>query len=68
MAIKEELEKDIKKDGGGKDELDALDALEKEAKEYDKVKPQIVPYTPPSQTEHRFPRMLRSTASSKPSN
>ena len=57
MAIQEELEKDIKKDGGGK-----------EAKEYDKVKPHIVPYTPPSQTEHRFPRMLRSTASYKPSN
>ena len=44
MAIKEELKQDIKKDGGGKDEIDALDALEKEAKEYDKVRPIIQQY------------------------
>lgn len=37
MAIKEELEQEMKEEGGGKDELDALDTLEKEAKEYDKV-------------------------------
>ena len=39
MAIKEELEKEVKEEGGGQDELDALDALEKEAKEYNKVHP-----------------------------
>ncbi len=37
MAIKEELEKEVKEEGGGKDELEALDALEKEAAEYNKV-------------------------------
>ena len=36
MAIKEELVKDIKSDGGSKDELEALDALEKEASEFNK--------------------------------
>ena len=38
MAIKEDLKAEVKEEGGGKDELDALDALEKEAKEYDKVR------------------------------
>ena len=37
MPIKEELEKEVKEEGGGKDELEALDALEKEAAEYNKV-------------------------------
>ena len=37
MGIKEELSADVKKDGGGKDELEALDALEKEASEFNKV-------------------------------
>ena len=37
MAIKEDLKEEVKEEGGGKDELDALEALEKEAKEYDKV-------------------------------
>ena len=37
MAIKEELEEEVKQEGGGKDELGALDALEKEAAEYNKV-------------------------------
>ena len=37
MAIKEELEEEVKQEGGGKDELEALDALEKEAAEYNKV-------------------------------
>ena len=37
MAIKDELKEEVKKEGGGKDELDALDALEKEAAEYNKV-------------------------------
>lgn len=37
MAIKEELASDIKEEGGGEDELAALDALEAEAKEFDKV-------------------------------
>ena len=37
MAIKEELKEEVKEEGGGEDELDALDALEKEAKEYNKV-------------------------------
>ncbi|KAL6719397.1 DnaJ subfamily C member 8 [Lecanora helva] len=36
MAIKEELKQEVKEEGGGKDELDALDALENEAKEYNK--------------------------------
>ena len=36
MAIKDELASDIKEEGGGKDELDALDALEKEASEFNK--------------------------------
>lgn len=39
MAIKEELKEDVKEEGGGEDELDALDTLEKEAREYDKVRP-----------------------------
>ena len=38
MAIKEDLKEEVKQEGGGRDELDALDALEKEAKEYDKVR------------------------------
>lgn len=37
MAIKEELKKEVKDEGGGKDELDALDALEKEASEFNKA-------------------------------
>ena len=37
MAIKEELASDIKDEGGGQDELAALDALEAEAKEFNKV-------------------------------
>ena len=37
MGIKEELKDDVKEEGGGKDELEALDALEKEAAEYNKV-------------------------------
>ncbi|MDI1486521.1 MAG: DnaJ sub C member 8 [Ramalina farinacea] len=36
MAIKEELAEDVKKEGGGADELAALDALEKEASEFNK--------------------------------
>lgn len=36
MAIKQELEEDIKSEGGGKDELEALDALEREASEFNK--------------------------------
>ncbi|CAD6563999.1 MAG: hypothetical protein ASARMPREDX12_004331 [Alectoria sarmentosa] len=36
MAIKEELKEEVKEEGGGKDELEALDALEKEAAEYNK--------------------------------
>ena len=36
MAIKEELADDVKNEGGGKDELAALDALEKEASEFNK--------------------------------
>lgn len=39
MAIKEELKEGIKEEGGGKDELEALDALEREAAEYNKVGP-----------------------------
>ena len=39
MAIKEELEEEVKEEGGGKAELEALDALEKEAAEYNKVCP-----------------------------
>ena len=38
MAIKDELKEEVKEEGGGQEELDALDALEKEAKEYDKVR------------------------------
>lgn len=37
MAIKDELKEEVKQEGGGKDELEALDALEKEAAEYNKV-------------------------------
>ena len=37
MAIKEELVEDVKEEGGGQEELDALDALEKEASEFNKV-------------------------------
>lgn len=37
MTIKEELKKEVKEEGGGEDELEALDALEKEAAEYNKV-------------------------------
>ena len=36
MAIKDELAQDIKSEGGGKDELDALDSLERSANEFDK--------------------------------
>ena len=39
MTIKEELKEEIKEEGGGDDEIDALDALEKEAAEYNKVCP-----------------------------
>ena len=39
MAIKDELKEEVKEEGGGKDELEALDALEKEAAEYNKVRP-----------------------------
>jgi len=39
MAIKEELKADVEEDGGGKDELEALDALEKEAAEFNQVRP-----------------------------
>ena len=49
MAIKEELKEEVKEEGGGKDELEALDALEKEAAEYNKVCPQSqLPITFPS--------------------
>lgn len=38
MAIKEELKEEVEEEGGGgSDELEALDALEKEAAEYNKV-------------------------------
>lgn len=37
MTIKEELKKEVEEEGGGKEELEALDALEKEAAEYNKV-------------------------------
>ena len=37
MAIKEELAEEVKEEGGGQDELEALDALEAEAKEFNKV-------------------------------
>ncbi|KAL2050121.1 hypothetical protein ABVK25_009624 [Lepraria finkii] len=36
MTIKEELKEEVKDEGGDEDELDALDALEKEAAEYNK--------------------------------
>ncbi|KAL9104556.1 MAG: hypothetical protein Q9163_000530 [Psora crenata] len=36
MAIKEELAKEVKAEGGGKEELDALNAIEKEASEFNK--------------------------------
>ena len=36
MTIKEELKAEIKEEGGEKDELEALDALEREAAEYNK--------------------------------
>ena len=39
MAIKEDLEEEVKQEGGGQDELEALDALEKEAAEYNKACP-----------------------------
>ena len=65
MAIKDELKEEVKQEGGGKDELEALDALEKEAAEYNKVCPQsqllvTSPCSLPS-------RMQKSTAYSKPS-
>ena len=37
MAIKEELAEEVKEEGGGEAELEALDALETEAKEFNKV-------------------------------
>ena len=37
MAIKEQLAKEVEEEGGGQEELDALDALEKEAAEFNKV-------------------------------
>lgn len=43
MAIKDELKTDVKEDGGGQDELEALDALEKEAAEFNQVS---LPSTP----------------------
>ena len=43
MAIKEDLEEEVKQEGGGQDELEALDALEKEAAEYNKACPQSQP-------------------------
>ena len=45
MAIKDELKEEVKQEGGGKDELEALDALEKEAAEYNKVCPTSQPLT-----------------------
>lgn len=42
MAITEELEREVKDEGGGKDELDALDALEKEASDFNKVRRHII--------------------------
>lgn len=37
MGIKEDLANDVKDEGGGQEELDALDALEKEAADFNKV-------------------------------
>ena len=37
MAIKDELAQDVKDEGGGQEELDALDSLEKEAAEFNKA-------------------------------
>lgn len=37
MTIKEELKEEVRDEGGDEDELDALEALEKEAAEYNKV-------------------------------
>ena len=37
MAIKEELAEEIEEEGGGQAEIEALDALETEAKEFNKV-------------------------------
>lgn len=37
MTIKDELAQEVKEEGGGQDELDALDALEREAAEFNKV-------------------------------
>ena len=45
MTIKEELKEEVKEEGGGKEELEALDALEKEAAEYNRVCPKLsAPY------------------------
>ena len=45
MTIKEELKEEVKEEGGGKEELEALDALEKEAAEYNRVRPKLgAPY------------------------
>ena len=41
MTIKEELKEEVKEEGGGKEELEALDALEKEAAEYNRVRPKL---------------------------
>lgn len=37
MTIKEELKEEVNEEGGGQEELEALDALEKEAAEYNKA-------------------------------
>ena len=66
MAIKEVLKEEVKEEGGGKDELEALDALEKEAAEYNKAYTQAS-CSLRSLTDPIF-RMQRSTAYSKPLN
>ena len=61
MTIKEELKKEVKEDGGGEDELEALDTLEREAAEYNKVCLRSS-LSDVWTSDHVTLRMLRSTA------
>ena len=69
MAIKEELAKEVEEEGGGQAELEALDALEAEAKEFNKVNltGDIFPFPADSLANMQI-RMQKSTVFSKPSN
>ncbi len=68
MAIKEELVEEVKEEGGGQAELEALDALEAEAKEFNKVYPiSFILHATANWSANTQIRTQKSTAFSKPS-